>query len=273
MEDLDWERVRPGLDDAALADLEWLGLDWNGAVVRQSQRSALYRAAIGRLDARGDLYPCVCSRREIASAQSAPHAEDSTRPYPGTCRDRFRSAAEAQASSGRSPALRFMPPSGLTRFTDGVAGPTVEDLARSVGDFPVARRDGEPAYQLAVVVDDADQGVSEVLRGDDLLASTARQIVLQHALGLPAPVWFHVPLVLDATGRRIAKRADDLSLARLREAGVDPRQVVGWAAASAGQVGPGRGTATEYLAHFDLARVPAEPLRLAPDPLAAFGEK
>lgn len=270
MEDLDAARVKPGMADTVLRDLEWLGLDWDGPVVHQSGRHDLYRAALAELDAQGLVYPCVCTRREIELAQSAPHPEDGTQPYPGTCRGRFASLAEAEQASGRRPALRFSPPPGELALEDGFAGPFAEDVAAVVGDFPVARRDGEPAYQLAVVVDDAEQGVGEVLRGADLLPSTARQAALQRALGLSHPRWFHVPLVTDEAGRRLAKRSDDLALATLRRSGVDPRAIVAWAARSAGVEVQGPLAAREVLGDFRLERVPPEPVVFGPAERAAL---
>lgn len=237
LDDLDTERAKDGLDDACLRDLAWLGLDWDGPVARQTEHAADYEQALARLTADGRVYPCVCTRAEIERAQSAPHLEDGTTRYPGTCRGRFADADAARAATGREPALRFAVEPGVTRFVDVVAGEVEEDVAAVVGDFPVARRGGEPAYQLAVVVDDAVQGVTEVVRGDDLLSSTARQRLLHDALGLPPPRWAHVPLVTDEAGRRLAKRHDDLALAQLREAGVDPRRIVAWAARSAGLAG------------------------------------
>jgi glutamyl-tRNA synthetase len=145
---------------------------------------------------------------------------------------------------------------------DGFAGEHCFDVEREVGDFLVARRDAEPAYQLAVVVDDAEQGVTEVVRGDDLLASTARQILLQQALGLPHPQWLHVPLVVDATGRRLAKRTDDLSLAALRHGGTDPRAIVAWAARISGLDNQARLSTADCLPDFDLGRVPRDPVVL-----------
>ncbi len=178
------------------------------------------------------VYPCVCTRREIQAAQSAPHAPDPR--YPGTCRGRYASMAEARRSSGREPALRLHVAPGEVEFEDVLRGRFVEDVAGVVGDFPVATRAGAAAYQLAVVVDDAEQGVTEVLRGDDLLSSTARQAYLHGLLALERPAWLHVPLVEDGTGRRLAKRADDVSLAQLRESGVEAARVVAWAAVSSG---------------------------------------
>jgi glutamyl-tRNA synthetase len=262
MGDLDASRARPEFEAAALRDLEWLGLDWDGPVVRQSERSAGYYAALESLSKQGLLYACTCTRRELELAAGAPQAGDDTLAYPGTCRGRYASAQAAEDESGRAAALRFQVQAGRVEFRDGLAGPQSFEVAREVGDFPVCQRDGTPAYQLAVVVDDAAQGVTEVVRGDDLLSSTARQILLQRALGLDPPAWFHLPLVHDAGGRRLAKRSDDLSLASLRAAGVDPRRIVAWVARSAGmEVDPGL-RAEDCLPHFDLDRLPGTGIRL-----------
>jgi len=255
-EDLDRSRVRPEYADGVLCDLEWLGLDWDGAPVSQFEgRQALHQAAQELCD-RGLAYPCVCTRSEVQAAIAAPHIGEVNEVYPGTCRDKFGSIEAARAESGREPALRFRTPEGLVEFTDLLHGPQSQAVAREVGDFPITSRDGQVAYQLAVVVDDARQGVTEVLRGDDLLDSTARQLALQRALSLPSPRWGHLGLVVDGTGRRLAKRADDLSLERLREARVDPRQLIAWIADSAG-LPPG--DSRPPAAWIDDFRLPAEP--------------
>lgn len=264
MEDLDAPRVRPGMVEAALRDLEWLGLDWDGPVELQSAGLERIRAASSDLLERGLAYPCVCTRGELRAA-SAPHADEGEPRYPGTCRGRFDSLEVAERRTGRGAGVRFRVPAGAVEIRDGFAPPLSVDVEAETGDFLIGRRDGTPAYQLAVVVDDAQQGVTEVLRGDDLMPSTARQWHLQRALGLPHPEWFHVPLVTDADGRRLAKRADDLSLTELRETGVDPRAVVSWAARSAGLDVPGRICAGEVTRIFDLARLPRQPLRLDPE--------
>ena len=200
--------------------------------------------------------------------QSAPQEGVIETRYPGTCRGRFASLEQAEHTTRKPAGLRFRVPEGPVTILDGFAAPLTADVQREVGDFLVARRDKTPAYQLAVVVDDAHQGVNEVLRGDDLLASTARQWHLQEALGLPHPVWIHVPLVLDERGQRLAKRTDALSLQALRERGVDPRAVVAWAARSAGQPCEGLLHPSGVVHTFDLSRLPPNPVRLTADEIA-----
>lgn len=268
MEDLDVPRVRPGMVEAALRDLEWLGLDWDGEMLLQSSGMERLRAAVERLEELRLAYPCVCSRADVRAALSAPQQGDVEPRYPGTCRGRFASRAQAHERSGKAVSLRFRVPEGAVTIADAFAPPATFDVAAEVGDFMIARRDSTPAYQLAVVVDDAFQGVTEVLRGDDLLPSAARQWHLQRALGLAHPTWVHVPLVVDASGRRFAKRADDLSLAELRERGVDPRAVVGWAARVSGLDTPDRLSAREALREFALSKLPHQPVRLGPAELA-----
>jgi glutamyl-tRNA synthetase len=256
LEDLDQGRVKPGMREECLRDLEWLGLDWDGAPRVQSADTAPFTAALARLQAEGAAYACACSRKDIERALSAPHAGEGELRYPGTCRARPR-----EPEGGAALALRLRVPEGEIELEDGVVGRFRCDVQREVGDFLLARRDGFFAYQLAVVVDDAASGVNEVVRGDDLLASAARQWHVQVALGLPHPRWFHVPLVLDEHGARLAKRRGDLALASLRERGVDPRALVAWVARSAGIVlAPDeRASARELVARFDLARMPRAP--------------
>jgi glutamyl-tRNA synthetase len=271
LEDLDAERTKPGMAEQAVADLEWLGLDWDGEVVVQSRGAERLDAAARSLLERGLAYPCVCTRAEIAASQSAPHADAREIRYPGTCRGRFASLEEAERKSGRAPAVRLRVEPGTVRIEDGFAGTFPFDVSDEVGDFPVARRAGAAAYQLAVVVDDALAGVTEVVRGDDLLPSAARQLLIQRALGLPHPRWFHVPLVVDEGGRRLAKRTDALALHRLRASGVDAARVVAWIARRSGiEVGT-RATARECAASFDFARVPHTPVVCGPREHAELG--
>jgi glutamyl-tRNA synthetase len=271
MEDLDGPRAEMRFADAALADLSWLGLDWDGPPLVQSSELPRLNAAVVRLIEAGKAYPCVCSRGDIRGAQSAPQAGSLEPRYPGTCRGRYASFAEAERQSGRAAGARLLVPEGSITLDDGVAGRGSWDVASEVGDFLIAKRDKAPAYQLAVVVDDHAQGVNEVLRGADLLPSAARQWHVQNALGLPHPAWFHVPLVTDASGRRLAKREADLSLAELRAGGTDPRAIVAWAARSAGLLAVDeRVTPAEVTPLFRLAALPTEPVPLEPELLAAL---
>lgn len=268
MEDLDTQRSRRDWADGALRDLEWLGLDWDGPVVWQSDRMELYRAAVNELVTEHRAYACVCSRGDVRRAQSAPHDPSEEPRYPGTCRGRF--AAPGDAGPNARVGLRFdtMPARGRqVSFVDGIHGPFGQDVEAVVGDFLVGRRDGSPSYQLAVVVDDADQHVNEVFRGGDLLSSTPRQILLQEALGLPHPSWFHAALVADETGRRLAKRHDALGLRMFRERGVDARRVVQWVARSAGMHAPEPTTANEAIAAFQLPRSSPDVVIAHPDVL------
>jgi glutamyl-tRNA synthetase len=260
IEDLDVPRVVPGASEAIVRDLEWLGIDWDGPVVVQSSRLAASIDACENLLRRGLAYPCVCSRGDLRTAQSAPQQGVAEPRYPGTCRGKFASVAEAERISGKPVGVRFVVPPGRVEFFDELAGPCSFDVAAEVGDFLIARKGGLPAYQLAVAVDDDAQGVTEIVRGDDLLASTARQKLLRTALGLAEPRYWHVPLVVDEAGRRLAKRADDLSLAELRDRGVDPRKIAGWAASTAGVTVEGLETAAELAGRFTMTRVPREPV-------------
>jgi glutamyl-tRNA synthetase len=258
VEDLDGPRVKRGAAEAALEDLRWLGLDWDGTPLLQSTRAAAHGEAFARLRDAGLVYPCVCTRKEIEGARSAPHEGEEGPPYPGTCRGRFETAEEAAAASGREPAWRFRVPEGReVRFRDGFRGDVRFRPAETTGDFVVAKRTGEAAYMLAVVVDDAFQGVDEVVRADDLLPSTALQILLQESLGLPTPRHLHVPLVRGADGRRLAKRHGDTRVARYREAGVPAARVVGLLARWSGLGDGAAVSAADLLARgFSWERVP-----------------
>lgn len=211
VEDLDPDRSRSEYIDALREDLHWLGLDWDEEMPLQSRRTAIYEAQFARL---GELvYPCYCSRNELHAA-SAPHASDGRLLYAGTCRDL---SASERAKKTRVPAWRIRVPNEVVSFHDGVFGAYAENLARDCGDFILRRSDGVFAYQLAVVCDDALGGVTEVVRGCDLLASTPRQIWLYRMLGFTPPAFFHVPLLVAPDGRRLSKREHDLELWRLKE--------------------------------------------------------
>ncbi|MEZ5233480.1 MAG: tRNA glutamyl-Q(34) synthetase GluQRS [Acidimicrobiales bacterium] len=219
MEDLDRVTASAAHEAGQLADLAAIGLDWDGPVVRQSERFDRYFEALATLRAADLVYPCYCTRREIrrrSGAASAPHGLPEGA-YPGRCRRLTATERARLEGEGRRPAWRLRTDGEEISFVDEVAGPT----AGRVDDVVLARNDGVPAYNLAVVVDDAAQGVSQVVRGDDLLSSTPRQIHLQRLLGLPTPTYLHVPLVLGADGQRLAKRHGAVTLAQLCE-GLDP---------------------------------------------------
>jgi glutamyl-tRNA synthetase len=273
IEDIDRPRCKHELREAALGELAWLGLDWDvgphaGDLVGdydQSTRFEVYRTHLQRLVVAGLAYPCTCTRKDIEQASSAPHGDDPAPPglrpggdpgegpiYPGTCRDRWQSFEQAKRESGVTPAWRFRF-EGTYAFRDEVQGGISID-ASTLGDFVLWRRDDLPSYQLAVTVDDALQGVTQVLRGRDLVGSTARQLALYAALKLPAPTqWAHVPFIQDAQGRRMAKRDGALALAHLREGGVDPKRVIGLLAWSAGLIHEPRPmTPHDLVAEFDV---------------------
>lgn len=240
-DDLDRDRVRPAFVTASLEDLRWLGLKWTEgpdvsgphAPYSQSERLPLYRKALERLHAGGWVYPCRCSRRDILSAIAAPHAGDDEPLYPGTCRGAsIVSLPPVDARGDLSSAeprisWRFRVPEGeVVSFRDGHFGEQRFVAGVDFGDFVVWRPDGLPAYQLACAVDDAAMSITEVVRGADLLPSTARQLLLYRALGLVPPGFYHAPLVTDATGQRLAKRHDSLSLRALRERGLTPAEAL-----------------------------------------------
>ncbi|MBI5105142.1 MAG: tRNA glutamyl-Q(34) synthetase GluQRS [Solirubrobacterales bacterium] len=248
VEDLDAGRVRAEHEARQLADLAAIGLDWDGEVVRQSARTALYADAVARLDAGGLVYPCWCTRREIREAASAPHGELPEGAYPGTCRRLGAAERAEREASGRPPALRVDAGAARMAFEDRVHG-AQEGL---VDDFVVRRNDGAFAYNLAVVVDDGDQGVGEVVRGDDLLDSTPRQLWLARRLGLPAPSFAHVPLVLGEDGARLAKRHGAVTLEDRMALGETPDGVRARLAASVGLCGPDERPAPgDLVARFD----------------------
>lgn len=254
VEDLDRQRVKPGVEAAQLADLRSLGLEWDGEVVRQSERLDLYEESINRLDGEGLLYPCFCTRADIRAASSAPHGVPGR--YPGTCRDLTKKERAEREASGRSPALRVRGEGNEISFDDRLLG----RLIYPVDDFVVRRNDGTPAYQIAVVVDDAEQAVGEVVRGADLADSTPRQILLADLLGLEAPSYAHVPLVVGEDGERLAKRHRAVTLEDRRRAGESPEDVLAWMARSLNLAEPEESPDLEkILARFEPGALPGEP--------------
>ncbi len=269
IDDLDGPRVKPGGVEAGLRDLRWLGLDWDEGegVLVQSERARDYDEVADRLLRAGLAFPCVCTRREIEEAASAPHGPG-TGAYPGTCDGRFASPAEAAQRGGRPAALRFRPPPGAVEFRDLLRGPQSFDVARETGPFPIRGAGGTTAYQLATVVDDAASGVDLVIRGDDLLPSTARQILLQRALGLRTPQYLHLPLVLGEDGRRLAKRHGDTRLGTLRDEGVSAARLVGFLAWTAGLAARGEEIAArDLIPRYDAERLGSDPIVFRADAL------
>lgn len=262
MEDLD--RVASGAAERQLTDLAAIGLTWDGPVTWQSSRSARYREALTRLQQAGRVYECFCTRREIQQAASAPHLADgsasgSSAPdgaYPGTCRDLTSDQLAEHRASGRPPALRLRAEAETWSITDVLAGPHTG----AVDDLVLRRGDGVIAYNLAVVVDDAGQGVDQVVRGDDLLSSAPRQAYLAHLLDLPVVDYAHVPLALNVRGARLAKRDGAVTLADLRRLGRTPAEVLGSIAASLSLARTGdRPTLQDLLERFDPASLPRSP--------------
>ncbi|HYC00814.1 MAG TPA: tRNA glutamyl-Q(34) synthetase GluQRS [Candidatus Limnocylindrales bacterium] len=277
IEDIDAPRTVPGMADAAIEDLSWLGLDWDEDPVgggpfgpyTQSQRSDRYEAALQMLHDSGRLFPCRLSRKELAGIASAPHAGEEGPPYPVSARpaelpggwyEALRAAAAPDA------AIRFRVAQDVVRFFDRVHGAVEEDVATSVGDFVLKRRDGLYAYQLAVVVDDWLMEVDEVVRGADLLGSTARQIQLLEALGARRPEYAHVPLVVAQDGARLSKRDAALTLRALRHGGVRAEQLVGLLAWSLGLLEtPAACSASDLIGEFAWTRLRAGEWRIPAD--------
>ncbi|MFO0960086.1 MAG: tRNA glutamyl-Q(34) synthetase GluQRS [Isosphaeraceae bacterium] len=265
IEDLDATRARPWAIDQAIEDLRWMGLEWDegpdvggphGPYV-QSERIGLYRAALEELRRKESVYPCTCTRADIERAASAPHAGEGGPAYPGTCS--ARSAGDAQALGDRPYCWRFRVPDRAISWDDRFLGSVTLEPRRE-GDFVVARSNGSFAYQLAVVVDDATMGINQVIRGDDLIPSTPRQILLYEALNRPIPGFGHVPLVVDELGTRLAKRDGSIKIAAFRETNADPQWLVGLLAMSCGwadslMLGP----PGDWRDRFDLAEIPRRP--------------
>ena len=249
VEDLD--RVRPGAEEQQLDDLRALGIDWDGGIVRQSDRQALYDDAIDRLTDGGRVYPCFCTRREILDAPSAPHTPPGS--YPGTCRD-LTDAERARSSAERPAALRLRTDVDAWTITDVLHG----EVTGTVDDLVLRRNDGVPAYNLAVVVDDGAQGVDQVVRGDDLLTSASRQAYLATLLGHEPPTYAHVPLALNTGGQRLAKRDGAVTRTELEAHGVD---VLALIVDSLGLVGT---TPSELLDSFDPQVLPRDPWTVVP---------
>ncbi len=270
IEDLDGPRIKPDAARLAIDDLRWLGIDWDGDVLYQRQDLSAYQDAVTQLRKQGLIYPCSCTRKDLRAALSAPHEQNHELRYPGTCRPRLSGSpalrqsnegSDRQAESGGE-AWRLIVPDETVRFDDRFCGPQEGNVHRQVGDFVIATKAGLPAYQLAVVVDDARQGVTDVIRGDDLLRSTLRQLWLFRYLGLEPPRHYvHVPLVMGPDGRRLAKRHGDTRLAWYRERGVDCQRVVGLIARWCGVLESLKPVSPhDFLERFSLDRLPTDPV-------------
>jgi glutamyl-tRNA synthetase len=275
VEDIDKPRSRPAFAEQQQEDLLWLGLDWDEgprvggphAPYEQSRRDELYEAALAALRENGKLYPCYCSRAELASVASAPHGLASEGPaYPGFCRH-LTEEERAVKAAVKEPALRFRMPSGVIAFEDAFAGARTYG-GDALGDFVVKRADGMYGYQLAVVVDDAAMGITDVVRGADLLDSTPRQLALYEALDLPSPRFAHVPLLGDGRGERFSKRDKSLTLAALRGEGVKAERLIGLLAHVAGWLArPEPASAAELIPLFAPIRTGERPLPIGEDRL------
>lgn len=262
IEDIDSPRVKPWATEQAIEDLRWLGLDWDQgpdisgphAPYIQTQRTRHYDAALDRLLQADRVYPCTCTRSDIDASASAPHESIDGPIYPGHCSTWHRGDALPEIGTY---CWRFRVSGGLTMIDDLIRGPLGMNVAEKLGDFPVTRKNGQAAYQLAVVVDDEAMAVSEIVRGDDLLASAFRQADLQNALGYRRKLSYaHVPLVVGIDGRRLAKRHGDTRLSQYRAGGVEPEQVIGWAAHSAGLIDRDRPLpASALVDRFDWSRL------------------
>ena len=260
MEDIDPARSRREWEEAALFDLRWLGLDWDGEVPYQSERAPIYEKYEQILREKGLLYPCFCSRAALHAA-SAPHLSDGRVLYAGTCRDLTPAEIEEKRKK-RAPATRVRVPDEIISFTDGVFGAYSENLAEECGDFIIRRSDGDFAYQLAVTVDDGLSGVTEVVRGSDLISSTPRQIWLYRLFGFEPPHFIHIPLLCDVDGRRLSKRDEDLDLGLLREK-FTPEQVIGALACAAGLTDTAEPVAAKELVKaFSWEKIPKHELYL-----------
>ncbi|QEG37640.1 tRNA glutamyl-Q(34) synthetase GluQRS [Bythopirellula goksoeyrii] len=269
IEDLDGPRIKQGAAEEAIDILTWLGLDWDEGPFYQLADLTPYTAALEKLGSQGDIYPCACTRKQIEEASlSAPHDDDHERRYPGTCRPPKRVPISNQQLLQEGTALRLRVPPGDVTFVDEFAGEQAWNVEQLVGDFLVGTKLGLPGYQLAVVVDDARQGITQIVRGDDLLSSTPRQLILYEKLGLgPVPLYTHLPMVVGEDGRRLAKRHGDTRLSYYREKGVTPERILGLLAHWCGLDEQREMTAKEFAQNFELSNLPREQIVYTPSDL------
>jgi len=260
IEDLDAPRVVAGAAQRQMADMQWLGLDWDAAPVYQSGRTAYYNQVLAQLAASGHVHACYHSRQDVARAATAPHGLEGVPPYPIALRPN-KPLAPADIAQHPEAALRFWVRPGVVGYTDMLQGHQQQDVLAEVGEFVLRRRDGHFAYQLACVADDIAQGITHVVRGADLLHSTPRQLQLWQALGVVPPAFAHVGLVVNAAREKLSKRDAAVTLAELRSQGINPQEIVGWLAASLGYGVAGPITANDLANGFELAPAAALPWR------------
>lgn len=272
IEDLETPRVKPGIAEKMLDDLRWLGFDWDGETSVQTQRRAYYAEIFERLKTLGAVYPCTCTRGDmLAASQGAPNEGDHELRYPGTCRSRSESdVLERCARNQRDPAWRLKTSPESIEFDDLLSGPQSADPHAEVGDFIVARAPDNPAYQLAVVADDIASNVTEVVRGDDLIPSTARQLLIYRLLNAPAPRYGHVPLVVGPDGKRLAKRHGDARIASFRERGVRPERIIGTLARWSGLAADRDAKLSDLISLWSWKKVNRERVILTAEKLAEF---
>lgn len=270
IEDLDSPRVKPWAKQQAVEDLQWLGMDWDTHAGFQLDDLSPYEHALEQLHQKNLLYPCRCTRKEIQQAQSAPHVDDHELRYPRTCLPPRKFSRKVSPSDlDRSPvnlpkdaAWRLIVPDEAVEFEDGFAGHQSHNPQQQVGDFVLSTKAGLPAYQLAVVVDDARQGITDIVRGDDLLRSAARQLWIYRYLNLaPLPTYWHLPLVLGEDGRRLAKRHGDTRLSYYRDSGTPPEKMIGLIAKWSGiQTERETMSSNEFAKRFDMSKLSADPV-------------
>lgn len=277
IEDIDSPRIKAGATEQISTDLHWLGLDWEGEVLQQTQRLRLYQQALDQLAERDLIYPCTCTRSDVERAASAPHQDQEGPVYPGTCSG--RRAGDAHSLGDQPYCWRFRVGQTIPTFVDRLRGNQCLNRDQIGGDFVIwkasrGQHPATPAYQLAVVVDDHAQKITEVVRGDDLIPSTPRQLFLYEALGWKPPEFCHVPLVIGEDGRRLAKRHGDTRLSSLAQSGVRPESFLGLLAWSCGWIGkPEPITAPDLIPLFRLETIPLTPFVLTNSLLASIGHR
>lgn len=271
LDDVDTDRSHPSHIEAVLLDLKWLGISWDGTPQIESRRSWQASKEAEHLLSNGNAYPCTCTRKMLRKSSQgsfnestgAPHLGDTEARYPGHCRGKFEDIETAELEEQRSAGLRLIVPDEEVSFVDKIYGRQNFNIQKTVGDFIILRRNKAPAYQLAVVIADHLDSITEVVRGRDLLESTARQMLVARALGIKSPNYAHLPLVCDFRGQRLAKRSASLSLAQLRNSGVSAETLVGWVAKALRQRNSAQPLpAAALIEGFDVSRIPTEDIIL-----------